>query len=209
MIVDLQTLLVFIPIALALNLTPGADMLFCLGQGIKSGPKAGVAASLGIATGSFLHSLAAGLGLAAAIAAYPLAYEVVRWAGVVYLTWLAIASLREPLTPLAPAKVKRSEVLAAWRSGILVNLLNPKVALFILALVPQFVDPARGSVLLQFLVLGLVLNVGGTVINGLFGGFAGQIGGFLARRALAARILKAVTGLVFLGLALRLATDRR
>ena len=207
--IDSQTLLIFIPIALALNLTPGADMLFCLGQGIKSGPKAGFAASLGIATGSFLHALAAGLGLAALIAAHPLAFEAVRWAGVAYLLWLAFGSLREPAGALEPAEAKRSSALSAWRNGIFVCLLNPKVALFILALVPQFVDPARGSVLLQFLIFGAILNIGGTAINGLVGVFAGGIGRFLARNASVARVLRYFTSFVFFSLAAKLAFERR
>lgn len=207
--IDLQTLLLFIPIALALNLTPGADMLFCLGQGLKSGPRAGVAASCGISVGSLIHSALAGLGLAALIAANPIAFEAIRWAGVAYLVWLAIATLRAPLTSLRPADVARGSAWGAFRTGILVNLTNPKVALFILALVPQFVDPARGPVLVQFLLFGLILSVGGTVINGAVGGFAGQIGQGLARKAHLARGLQYATSAVFLGLAAKLALDRR
>ena len=88
--IEFETLLIFIPIALALNITPGADMLFCLGQGAKSGPQAGVVAALGIATGSLIHAVVAGLGLAAFLAAFPLAFEIVRWAGVAYLVYLAV-----------------------------------------------------------------------------------------------------------------------
>ncbi|WP_119165089.1 LysE family translocator [Algihabitans albus] len=209
MVIDVQTLLIFIPIALALNLTPGADVLFCLGQGIRSGPRAGFAASLGIATGSFVHALAAGLGLAAVIAAHPLAFEAIRWAGVCYLLWLAVATLREPIGALKPAEVRRAGAISAWRNGIFVCLLNPKVALFILALVPQFVDPSRGSVLIQFLIFGAILNVGGTVINGLVGVFAGGIGRFLARNASVARALQYLTSFVFFSLAAKLAFDRR
>ena len=207
--IDLQTLMIFIPIGLALNLTPGADMLFCLGQGLKSGPRAGVAASFGISVGSLIHSGLAGLGLAALIAANPVAFEVIRWAGVAYLVWLAIGTLRAPLSVMRPAEVARGTAGAAFRTGILVNLTNPKVALFILALVPQFVDPARGPVLGQFLLFGLILSVGGTVINGAVGGFAGRIGQGLARNAALARGLQYATSLVFLGLAAKLALDRR
>ncbi|NJO37173.1 MAG: LysE family translocator [Rhizobiales bacterium] len=207
--VDLQTILVFIPIALALNLTPGADMMFCLGQGLKSGPRAGLVASLGIATGSFIHALAAGLGLAALIEASPLAFEIIRWMGVAYLLWLAINTLRRPMGEVQAANVLASRLFKAWQNGILVCLLNPKVALFILALVPQFVDPARGPVLIQFLIFGAILNVGGTIVNGLVGGSAGSIGQLLARNIHVARGLQYATGLIFVGLAARLAFDRR
>lgn len=207
--IDLNTLLLFVPIALALNLTPGADMLFCLGQGAKSGLKAGIAASLGIATGSFIHALAGGLGLAALIAANPIAFEVIRWAGVGYLLYLAFNAFTSPIGALEPENMDRSKSWQAWKDGVLVCLLNPKVAIFMLALVPQFVDPDRGSVFGQFLIFGTVLNIGGTVINAFIGAFAGGIGGFLARNKSAANVLQYLTGFAFVGLAAKLAFDRR
>lgn len=207
--IDFETLLLFVPIALALNLTPGADMMFCLGQGAKSGPKAGVAASFGIATGSFCHALAGGLGLAALIAANPIAFEVIKWAGVGYLLYLAYEAISSPNVRLEPDKVDRSMSWQAWKDGVFVCLLNPKVAIFMLALVPQFVDPDNGSVLVQFLVLGAILNIGGTVINALIGVFAGGIAGFLAHNKMTARTLQYLTSFVFVGLAAKLAFDRR
>lgn len=207
--IDLHTLMIFVPIALALNLTPGADMVFCLGQGLRSGPRAGVAASFGISVGSLIHAAAAGLGLAALIAANPVAFEFIRWAGVIYLVWLAIGTLRAPFTALQPANVAKGSALTAFRTAIVVNLTNPKVALFILALVPQFVDPERGPVFVQFLAFGAILSIGGTIINGVVGGFAGQIGQMLARRVILARSLQYATSFVFLGLAAKLAFDRR
>ena len=207
--IDLNTLYIFVPIALALNLTPGADMLFCLGQGAKSGPKAGMTASLGIATGSFLHALAGGLGLAALIAANPIAFEIIRWGGVVYLLFLAFKAFTAPISTLEPDVVGYSKSWQAYKDGVLVCLLNPKVAIFMLALVPQFVDPNNGSVLVQFLILGMIMNIGGTIINTLIGVFAGGIGRFLARNAKAARSLQYLTGCVFVGLAAKLAFDRR
>lgn len=209
MIIDPAQLLIFIPAALALNLTPGADMLFCLSQGAKSGPKAGVAASFGIATGSLIHALLAALGLAALLKAYPLAFEVVRWAGVGYLVWLAIQAFRRPVDLSAPADIARSSAYRAWRDGILVNLLNPKIAIFVLAFIPQFVDPARGSTVLQFLLLGLILNIGGTIINAAVGGFSGGIGKLLAGNRRAARLFQWSSGVIFLGLAAKLAFERR
>lgn len=210
--IPVETLLVFVPAALALNLTPGNDMLFCLGQGMKSGPRAGIAASLGIATGVLGHTLAAGAGLAALLAAHPGAFEAIRWAGVAYLVWLAIQSLRAAIVGealSAPAIAARASAMKAWRDAVVVSILNPKVAVFVLAFLPQFVDPARGSTFLQFLLLGTILNTGGTVINIAVGAFAGSIGGFLSRRAHAARAFQAITGMIFLTLAARIAFDRR
>lgn len=207
--IPLDTLLIFIPAALALNLTPGNDMLFCLGQGMKSGPKAGMAASLGIATGVLIHTLAAGIGLAALLAAHPGAFEAIRWGGVAYLVYLAIQAFRAPVALAAPRGGVRNGAWKAWRDAVIVSLLNPKVAVFVLAFLPQFVDPARGSTLLQFLVLGGILNTGGTLINLVVGGFAGSIGRWLTASRRAARAFQMLTGLVFLGLAARIAFDRR
>jgi threonine/homoserine/homoserine lactone efflux protein len=209
MLIPVETLLIFVPAALALNMTPGNDMLFCLGQGIKSGPRAGIAASFGIATGALIHTTLAGLGLAALIAAHPVAFQILRWAGIGYLVWLAVQAFRNRDAHLAPAQTHRASAFRAWRDAIVVNLLNPKIIVFVLAFIPQFVDPARGSVLAQFLILGLILNIGGTVINGLVGGFAGKLGAFLSKSAKVARGFQIMTGCVFLALAARLAFDRR
>lgn len=207
--VSVETLLLFVPAALALNLTPGNDMLFCLGQGMKSGPRAGIAASFGIAAGGFIHVFAAALGLAALLAAHPGAFEVLRWAGVAYLVWLAVQALRSPGLVLEPAQERRHTPWRAFREAVLVNVLNPKVAVFILAFLPQFVDPARGSGFLQFLLLGTVFNVGGTVVNALVGGFAGRLGGWLRGRPSAARLVEKFAALLLLAIAARIALQPR
>ncbi|WP_282605963.1 LysE family translocator [Pelagibius sp. Alg239-R121] len=207
--IDLAQLVIFIPAALALNLTPGSDMLFCLGQGLKSGPRAGIAASFGVASGSLIHILLAAFGLAALLAAYPFAFEIVRWAGVAYLVWLAIQAVWNRNATLSAAQVGSGTIFVAWRDGALVNLLNPKVAIFVLAFVPQFVDPARGSTMLQFLILGAILNVGGTVINCAVGAFSGSIGRTLTSSAALTTAYRWVTCSIFLGLAAKLAFDRR
>jgi threonine/homoserine/homoserine lactone efflux protein len=209
LILDLHTLLIFIPAALALNLTPGADLLFCFGQGLRAGRKAGIAASLGIATGSFIHTLLAGLGLAVLIASHPVAFEIIRWAGVAYLVWLAVGALRQPLGNLQPAAVTQGGIFNAWRAGIVVCLLNPKVAIFVLSFLPQFVDPAKGSTFMQFMILGAIFNIGGTVVNALVGSFAGSLGHLLASSRKAGRAVQVASSMVFFGLAARIAFDRR
>jgi len=206
MIVDPLVLLAFIPAALALNLTPGADMMFCLGQGLRSGSRPALAASAGISVGAFFHAGLAGLGLSALIAAMPGAFDVIRWAGVAYLLFLAWQSLRQGALSSSAAA---APALRAFREGLLVNLTNPKVILFVLAFVPQFVDPARGAVLLQFLIFGAVLALGGFVINGLVGVFAGGIGRKLTGSPVFARWLGRVSAGIFAGLAVRLALLER
>ncbi|MEO0402417.1 MAG: LysE family translocator, partial [Pseudomonadota bacterium] len=192
--VDPVLLLAFIPAGLALNLTPGADMMFCLGQGLRSGPRAALAASAGISLGSFVHTTLAGLGLGALVASAPIAFEVIRWVGVAYLVWLAIQTLHARTRADVPAVTPRR----AFRAGVLVNLTNPKVILFVLAFVPQFVVPEAGSVLGQFLIFGALLALGGFVINGAVGVFAGGAGQRFARGS---RILDWASAGVFAGLA--------
>jgi threonine/homoserine/homoserine lactone efflux protein len=200
-IVEGSVLLAFIPAALALNLTPGADMMFCLGQGLRAGPRAALAAATGVSVGGMVHVALAGVGLGAAVAAAPWLFEVIRWVGVAYLLWLAYATLRAcPVRPDLP-KVRPGR---AFREGLVVNLTNPKVIFFVLAFVPQFVDPAR-PVLAQFVIFGTVLGVGGLLVNGSVGVFAGGVGQRLLRSTRFARWLGRVSAGVFIALAVRLA----
>jgi threonine/homoserine/homoserine lactone efflux protein len=205
--IDPLILLTFIPAALALNLTPGADMMFCLGTGLKAGPRTGVAASAGVAAGCMVHVTVAGAGLGAAIAAAPWAFDAIRWIGVAYLLWLAVSVLRHAgdlPQPGAPAPGLRQAALR----GFLVNLTNPKVILFVLAFVPQFVDPAR-PVLPQFLILGGVIALGGFVINGIVGAGAGGLGRRMTRTPSIKRWLDRTSAAIFAALALRLALGPR
>ncbi|MDQ2091710.1 LysE family translocator [Marimonas arenosa] len=198
--IDPIVFLAFLPAALALNLTPGADMMFCLAQGARGGARPALAASAGISVGTMVHVTAAGLGLGAVIAAAPWAFDAIRWAGVAYLLWLAWKTLHNPIGRADAVGVRPAR---AFRDGLVVNLTNLKVILFILAFVPQFVEPGH-VVLPQFLVFGAVLAVGGFVINGLVGVFSGGLGRALARNPRAERALRLVSATVFGALAMRL-----
>ena len=203
--IDPFVLLAFLPAGLALNLTPGADMMFCLAQGAQGGSRPAWAASAGISTGSMVHVTVAGLGLGALISQYPLAFDVIRWVGVAYLLWLAWRALKKPLGSVDAFEVR---AIRAFWDGFAVNMTNPKVILFILAFVPQFVDPSK-PILLQFWVFGLILAIGGFFINGFVGYFAGGIGRKLASEPKFARILGYVTATIFGALAVRLALEAR
>ena len=198
--IDPVLFLAFIPAALALNLTPGADMMFCFAQGVRSGPRAALAASAGISAGSLVHVVLAGLGLGALVTAFPWLFGAIRWLGAAYLAWLAWKTWHTPL--VGPAGVARGSS-RAFRDGLIVNLSNPKVILFILALLPQFVDPAL-PVLPQFLACGAVLAVGGFVINGLVGVFSGRIGALLLHSPRAEKGLRFASSGIFAGLAARI-----
>jgi threonine/homoserine/homoserine lactone efflux protein len=204
--VDLLTLVAFVPAALALNLTPGADMMFALGQGLRGGAGAALGAAAGITAGCFVHVTLAALGLGAVLAAHPVLFDVLRWLGVGYLLWLAVATLRSGRA--AQDKSCALSPLRAFRQGFVVNLTNPKVILFVLAFVPQFVDPARGQPVLQFLTLGAILSIGGMIVNSAVGLMAGRLGG-LAASPRAMRVLSLVSAGVFAFLALRLAALSR
>lgn len=204
--VEPLTLLSFIPAALALNLTPGADMMFCLGQGLRAGPKAAMAANLGIAAGGLVQVTLAGLGLGALVHAHPLAFDAIRWAGVAYLLVLAVQTLRAG--PAHVAKAAPARPAKVFRQALMVNLLNPKVVLFILAFLPQFVDPLR-PVLPQFLTLGAVFTLGGLGVNGVVGLMAGSIGRWMAESRRVSLWLSRLSAAIFAGLALRLALLQR
>ncbi|KAF0114704.1 MAG: transmembrane amino acid efflux protein [Rhodobacteraceae bacterium] len=201
--VEPLTLLAFIPVGLVLNLTPGADMMFCLGQGLKSGRRAAMAANFGIALGGLVHTLLAALGLGTLVTAHPAAFEAIRWVGVGYLLWLAVAALRS--SPFAAeAQVSLTSPSRAFWQGLMVNLLNPKVILFILAFLPQFVDPAN-PILPQFLTLGLVFSFGGLLVNGAAALFVSSTGQRIARSDALAKWLSRISATIFGALALRLA----
>lgn len=143
------------------------------------------------------------------IAANPVAFEILRWAGVAYLVWLAVQALRNPVQINLPGDTKRSQPLKAWRDGILVNLLNPKVIVFTLAFLLQFVDPLRGSTVAQFLFLGLVLSLTGTAVNSFVGIGSGSVRGLLLGNKWIVRTLGYLSSVVFVGLAAKLALERR
>ena len=206
MIVDPFSLAAFIPAALALNLTPGADMMFCFAQGLRGGKCAAVAASAGISAGSMANVTLAGIGLGALVASMPGLFHAIRWLGVAYLLYLAWRTLR---TPVVSGKTPSVRPSRAFRDGFLVNVSNPKVILFILAFIPQFVDPARGAVLAQFLIFGAVIAFGGLVINAAVGWGAGGMGRVLARNARVERGLRWASASIFGLMAGKLAWDSR
>ncbi len=204
--IDPAVLWAFIPAALALNLTPGADMMFCLGQGLRAGSRPALAASAGVAAGGMVHVTLAGLGLSAVIAALPWAFDVIRWIGVAYLLYLAWGAFRHGAMAQSPDGVETAQ---AFRSGLYVNLTNPKVILFVLAFIPQFVDPTAGPVLAQFLIFGAIIGLGGFLINGAVGLFAGGAGRVLTGSPKIGRALGYLSGTIFAALAIRLALLER
>jgi threonine/homoserine/homoserine lactone efflux protein len=198
----------FVVTVAVLVLTPGPDMLFILGVGATGGPAVGLFAALGVALGLAVHAVATAFGLAALFSAVPTLYVVVKFCGAAYLLYLGITTLRRRDDGLVPTDAVPGGRARAFRRGLYSNLLNPKVVLFNAAFLPQFVDPARGNVTAQLLVLGAAFVVVDLLIDGPIGLLAGRLGAVLAGHRRALRRLHIATGSLFIGLSARLALTR-
>ena len=190
-----------------LMLTPGPDMLFCLAAGMKGGPRAGFLAAVGAASGEVVHIAASAVGLAALFRAAPLLFDAVRILGAGYLAFLGVRALRNRNESVGGGTELRGGGDRAYWRGLITNLLNPKMALFSIAFLPQFVDPHAGNVALQFLVLGACFVALELAVDGTVGLLAGRLAGVL-RGARARRNLNVAAGSVFLGLGARVALER-
>ena len=207
---DLSTLALFATACLVLTATPGPDMLLIASRSISQGRVSGFATLAGIQVGTYCHALAAALGLSQLFLAVPVAYDVVRYAGAAYLLYLAWRTFRSTGPALSPTKgLPRHSIATVFRQGLLTNLLNPKMALFVLALFPQFVRLADGSVALQIMVLATVLNLIGLVVNGIVIVTASRLGRMFSGHGRLRRLPQLLLGTVFAGLAVRLAFDGR
>jgi len=200
----------FIAAALLLNVTPGVDLLYVAGNTATGGRRAGVLAALGIGAGCLFHVTLAALGLSALLAASDLAFMLVKWAGAGYLVWMGVGMLRSAGgASLPPAAVDRRRVF--WR-GVLTNALNPKVALFFLAFLPQFIEPHGSHQAVAFGLLGLLFTLGGTGVSLAVVWLAGVARERLANRTQASRLglwLQRAAGAMFVVLGVKLAVGGR
>jgi threonine/homoserine/homoserine lactone efflux protein len=203
---------VFAAAVFVLNATPGVDFLLTVSRTLQSGMRAGTAAALGISTGCGVHALAAAFGVAALLALHPAAFALIQWAGAGYLVWLGVGMLRQawrggngPDADAAP--VAPRSWAADFRTGVLTNVLNPKVAFFFLAFLPQFVPADSPSKTVSFLLLGAWFIVQGTLFLLALVLLAAQLKRLGAHDAVR-RVLNALGGLLFVGLALRILRER-
>jgi len=197
----------FILSGLILNITPGVDLLYITNRSAIQGKRAGVVAALGIGAGCIVHVLAATFGLSVILASSSLAFSVVRYLGAAYLLFLGISTLLrlKQDNRLASRASSVLPLATIFRQAVLINILNPKVALFFMALLPQFVSPTAANPALSFLFLGFVFNVNGTVVNIFFGLFTSVLAKRLQAVTVLPRVLKTIVGTLFVALGLRLA----
>jgi threonine/homoserine/homoserine lactone efflux protein len=178
---DLATLAVFVTAALALLLVPGPAVLYIVTRSVDQGRRAGIISVLGIGVGTFFHIAAAALGLSALLLSSALAFDVVKYLGAAYLIYLGIRTLRSREAHVQQVAAGRQSLRRIFSQGVIVNVLNPKTALFFFAFLPQFVNPAHGSVTAQIVFLGCVFVALGMLSDGsyalLAGTFAGRLKG--------------------------------
>ena len=209
---DAQHLLLFVAAGILLNLTPGPDVLYIVSNALRSGARAGVVAALGINAGCFVHVFAAAVGVGALLAASATAFTVLKWAGAAYLMWVGVRLLFARSAPSSwgspagspPAYESRPSLWAVFRGGFLTNVLNPKVAIFFLAFVPQFIAPDTEHKALAFVLLGALFNINSIAINA---GWA-LAAAWMARRGVVQRGLRwldRAAGAMFVAFGLRLA----
>ena len=197
----------FVAASLALNLSPGPDMTYVAARSLAQGRRSGIISALGISVGCLFHLAAATAGIAVLLRAVPQAYTAVRVIGAGYLVYLGVAMMRQASRHEMTVSVAPAGDWAVFTQGMVTNVLNPKVALFFLAFLPQFVDAARGPAAVQTLALGLYFNVQGTLVNV---GVACLAGGARTafRASSARRWLQRASGVVLIGLGARLALSR-
>ena len=206
---DLTLWGMFVVASVVLLLTPGPAVLYIVARSIEQGRTAGLVSVLGIHLGTIVHIAAAAVGLSALIVSSALAFAIVKYLGAAYLIWIGIRTFMakdlDAEAPVLPAE----PLYRAFRDGFLVNLLNPKTAIFFLAFLPQFVDPARGGLHWQILTLGLTFMGLGIISDGMFALTAGAAGDFLRRNTRFLRFQRWFAGTSFIGLGLTAALATR
>jgi threonine/homoserine/homoserine lactone efflux protein len=193
-----------------LNITPGADMLYVATRSTSQGVKAGIVSALGIMAGCIVHLAAAIVGLSAIIASSAIAFSIIKNAGAVYLIYLGFTSFFGKHNAFRPDKETPHQSLRKifWQ-GAVTNVLNPKVALFFLAFLPQFIHAGRGNTQMQILFLGAWFNISGTIVNILVALLFGKMGNWLAKKEWFIRWQHKITGLLLFGLGIKVALSSR
>ena len=212
MLLDPTLTTAYIVVAAALAFAPGPDVVFVLANSLRHKTRGAIAATLGVCAGTLLHSLAAAIGIAAVIAASPIAFDMLRYGGAAYLFYLGIRStlsfFKSDSTRNNQTVADAPSVVKVFQQGLITNLLNPKVIIFYIALLPQFVNTDLGQVGLQIVLLGFIHTSIGLIYLLVIGTIAGNAAGWLTETRFG-NYLDAIAGVFFIGLALRLALSER
>ncbi|KWR90014.1 LysE family translocator [Cupriavidus sp. IDO] len=198
-------LLLFLVTSIAITLAPGPDNLQVLARGMAQGRKAGLVAALGFSVGCLFHTMIAAVGLAAVLRSSPLAFQLIKYAGAAYLIWIGIQALRARGGLAQGGAVTEVPLGKVFRQSVLGNMMNPKVTLFFLVFLPQFVRADATHPALQFLLLGVVFMLQTAVVFSLFGLCAGWLGAWLRRRPATGRWLDRAAGAIFVALGIKVA----
>ncbi|KAA3641888.1 MAG: LysE family translocator [Armatimonadetes bacterium] len=198
---DTSTILLFALASFILVIIPGPAVVYILTRSVSQGRTAGLVSAVGVNVGSAVHVLAAVLGLSIILAQSAVAFTTIKWAGVFYLAWIGIRTLRAGDTIFEQATTERQALRRVFIQAILVNILNPKVAIFFLAFLPQFVDPDAANPALQTFVLGMTLIVVGLVSDSIYAIIGGRVGDLFRSKPRAARNTRIGAGLTYLTLA--------
>lgn len=201
--IEPATLGLFLLAILTLFLSPGPNMAFVLSHGIAHGPRGGMAAALGIGLADVILTVATATGVTALVAAWAPLFDLLRYAGALYLIWMAVRAVRNP-GRIAALEHRDTSMPQIVGRATVNNLLNPKALLFFMVFLPQFVDPRRGDVPLQMLTLGVILTVSSMVFHAVLGAFGGRVGSFIDRNPRTAKYQSWFLGAVLIGLAVRL-----
>lgn len=208
--ISVNDFLIFALASLVLNITPGNDMLYVATRSTSQGIKAGIVSALGIAGGCIVHLLAAVIGLSTIIASSAIAFDIIKYAGAAYLVYLGIRSIlsRQNKFSITQNVEKKSLSKLFWQ-GVLTNVLNPKVALFFLAFLPQFIHPEKGNASMQILLLGLWFNFSGTIVNCIVALLFWKLRNWLADKQAFIKWQNKITGLLLIGLGIKVALSTR
>ncbi len=206
---DLLSVISFLGIAIVLTLMPGPDNLFVLAQSISNGKNAGISTALGLCTGLIVHITAATIGITAIIYQSAVAFHLVKYAGAAYLLVLAYKSFREKSSSFDLKNENQLNYKSLYKKGIVMNLLNPKVSLFFLAFLPQFVNDGAGHVSIQMLVYGIIFLIQALVLFTLFSIFAGKVGYFLRKSPSLSKKINIIQGSLFALIGLKIAFSEK
>lgn len=204
----IASLIAFALVCLGMALTPGPNMIYLVSRSISQGPMAGLISLGGVAVGFFVYMLLSVLGITMLVVAVPYAYETLKLLGAAYLAYLAWQAVKPAgRSPFHVRNLPKDSPRRLFAMGLLTNLLNPKVAILYLSLLPQFIDPGHGSIFLQSLFLGFIQITIGTTINGIVALLAGSIALFFGRRPLWMLVQRWLMGTALAALAVRMATQ--